>query len=276
MPIATQTGQFDTEATALLALESSGATCSVAACLPSGQWLLATDSGQNNHAAALTLLVQEVLEGLSLKVADLGAIAVSIGPGSYTGLRIGLSAAKGLSLGAGIPILPIPSLRAIALGIRKGTEMAQTAHPGESGRLAPQLSSAATLSPQSTFYLPLIDARRLECYAQLYNADIAPLGEPFPLILPEWLPSIPAGANVHYGGSGAAKAESYFAQHGWVKSPYTEASALEVLQLARTDYGRISFPDPAYLEPLYLKEFQASQPKPSVLDTLVGHGPTGL
>ena len=266
MPITTQTGRFDTGATALLALESSGATCSVAACLPSGQWLLATDGG----------LVQEVLEGLSLKVADLGAIAVSIGPGSYTGLRIGLSAAKGLSLGAGIPILPIPSLRAIALGIRKGTGMVEPVHRGEREPSAPQLSSAATLSPQNTFYLPLIDARRLECYAQLYNADIAPLGEPFPLILPEWLPSIPAGANVYYGGSGAAKAESYFAQHGWVKSPYTEASALEVLQLARTDYGRISFPDPAYLEPLYLKEFQASQPKPSVLDTLVGHGPAGL
>lgn len=276
MPIATQTGRFDTEATALLALESSGATCSVAACLPNGQWLLATDSGQNNHAAALTLLVQEVLEGLSLKVADLGAIAVSIGPGSYTGLRIGLSAAKGLSLGAGIPILPIPSLRAIALGIRKGTGMVEAVHRGKREPSAPQLSSAAALSPQNTFYLPLIDARRLECYAQLYNTDIAPLGEPFPLILPEWLPSTPAEANVHYGGSGAAKAESYFAQHGWVKSSYTEASALEVLQLARTDYGRISFPDPAYLEPLYLKEFQASQPKPSVLDALAGRSPAGL
>ena len=276
MPIATQTGRFDTEATALLALESSGATCSVAACLPSGQWLLATDSGQNNHAAALTLLVQEVLDGLSLKVADLEAIAVSIGPGSYTGLRIGLSAAKGLSLGAGIPILPIPSLRAIALGIRKEAEMAQSAHRDEHGHLASPVPSAAALSPQNAFYLPLIDARRLECYAQLYNADVAPLGDPFPLILPEWLPSIPAGANVHYGGSGAAKAESYFAQHGWVKSPYTEASALEVLQLARTDYGRISFPDPAYLEPLYLKEFQASQPKPSVLDALAGRSPAGL
>ena len=154
--------------------------------------------------------------------------------------------------------------------------MAQTAHRDERGLLAPKLPSAATLSPQNTFYLPLIDARRLECYAQLYNADVAPLGDPFPLILPEWLPSVPAGANVHYGGSGAAKAESYFAQHRWVKSPYTEASALEVLQLARTDYGRISFPDPAYLEPLYLKEFQASQPKPSVLDGLVGRGPAGL
>ena len=205
MPIATQTGRFDTEATALLALESSGATCSVAACLPSGQWLLATDSGQNNHAAALTLLVQEVLEGLSLKVADLGAIAVSIGPGSYTGLRIGLSAAKGLSLGAGIPILPIPSLRVIALGIRKGTGMVEAVHRGEREPSAPPSSSAATHTPKNEFYLPLIDARRLECYAQLYNTDIAPLGEPFPLILPEWIPSIPAGANVYYGGSGAAK-----------------------------------------------------------------------
>ena len=163
MPITTQTGRFDTGATALLALESSGATCSVAACLPSGQWLLATDGGQNNHAAALTLLVQEVLEGLSLKVADLGAIAVSIGPGSYTGLRIGLSAAKGLSLGAGIPILPIPSLRAIALGIRKGTGMVEPVHRGEREPSAPQLSSAATLSPQNTFYLPLMLRAAVQC-----------------------------------------------------------------------------------------------------------------
>lgn len=187
------------------------------------------------HAEKLLLLVDEVFEKAALSFGDLDAVAVSQGPGSYTGLRIGVSTAKGIAYGLDIPLIGINTLQAMAAS--------QPLNQGE-------------------FVVAVLDARRMEVYTQTFgyaNQEITSIAA---LVLEEGVfASILEKGRVYFVGDGAEKVKAY-AQHpnavfsgSWEQS----LSAKNMGQLAFEKFLRQDLEDLAYFVPNYLKEFKALQ-----------------
>lgn len=187
------------------------------------------------HAEKLLLLVDEVFEKAELSFGDLDAVAVSQGPGSYTGLRIGVSTAKGIAYGLDIPLIGINTLQAMAAS--------QPLNQGE-------------------FVVAVLDARRMEVYTQTFgyaNQEITSIAA---LVLEECVfASILEKGRVYFVGDGAEKVKAY-AQHpnavfsgSWEQS----LSAKNMGQLAFEKFLRQDLEDLAYFVPNYLKEFKALQ-----------------
>ena len=135
----------------ILQIETATAVCSCALSL-NGETIALRELNQANvHIEKLTLLIEEVLEAAGRTLKDLNAVAVSMGPGSYTGLRIGVSTAKGLCYALDIPLLAVSTLDAMASGFLEK-------HP--------DLQNEALICP-------MIDARRREVYSAVYAADLS-------------------------------------------------------------------------------------------------------
>lgn len=213
----------------ILMLETATAVCSVG--LARNGILLAlreTDQGLV-HGELLASFIQELFQSTGLRPADLSGVAVSMGPGSYTGLRVGLSTAKGIALGTGVPLIPLSTLQVLGQALLRS-------HPGR-------------------WVMPAIDARRQEVYAALYN----PVGEevkpPHPLVLDQigaedWLPgeSLP----VLCGGDGAAKASLIWGK-ALAEDSGLRCSARHLSEPAYLAWSTGQFGDLAQTEPLYLK-----------------------
>jgi tRNA threonylcarbamoyladenosine biosynthesis protein TsaB len=223
----------------ILCIETGTDTCSVA--LTSGGILTAIREthGERDHAAKVAVYAEEILHETGLRPKDLTAIAVSRGPGSYTGLRIGVSFAKGLCHGLGIPLIGIGSLASLC-------EQART--------------DIGSFSPTVTL-IPMIDARRMEVYGQVFDAEGTPLTEPEAWIidetsLTEWRDK----GRVHIFGSGADKCREALP---WAHYMDVRPSARGMIPLAAGALAGGTFEDTAYFEPFYLKDFvvTASQKK---------------
>ncbi len=231
----------------IICLETSGPVCSVALCSPDEVVGTRESSDERSHASRLTVFVQELLGEAGIKAADLSAVAVSKGPGSYTGLRIGVSAAKGIAYGASIPLIGIETTLSMFYGIR------------EEERLRFGLGGDSLL-------IPAIDARRMEVYYSvltsggeiLKNVTAEIIGE-------ESFSDIPEGIRVLVFGDGATKCsnvmrrpDTEFFGDFRVSAEYMHKPAYEAL-------SRHRFEDVAYFEPFYLKDFITSQPKKNIL-----------
>ena len=131
----------------ILNIDTSTSVCSVALAKDGKVIAIKENNEGLNHSVLLGTYIHEVLQEHALEVQDLDAVAVSMGPGSYTGLRIGVSLAKGLCFGAGKPLIAIPTLQALALAV------------------SAQLKEEA-------LYCPMIDARRMEVYAAVYDRGL--------------------------------------------------------------------------------------------------------
>ena len=140
----------------ILYIETATDVCSVALSKGSEIIGLKEEAGGNNHAKHLLPFVDEVLKQAGVSMTEINGVAVSIGPGSYTGLRIGVSTAKGIAYTAGIPVMAVSSLESIAQGAK--TLWA------ESSSEQPQI-------------IPMIDARRMEVFTTRYDFDMNPLEE---------------------------------------------------------------------------------------------------
>lgn len=189
---------------------------------------------QHDHAAWLHPAIHELLQNNNLEAGQLDAIAVTIGPGSYTGLRIGLSAAKGLCYALSKPLITVSTLEVLAsLAIDE----------------ADQLIS------------PVIDARRMEIFTALYNKDLQLIREPGALVLQhDSFSDILSDQQVLFCGNAVTKMQPL------ITSPNASFTnkASTALHLAPLAYQRFTsglFADLAYTEPLYLKEFYFPQPK---------------
>jgi tRNA threonylcarbamoyladenosine biosynthesis protein TsaB len=217
---------------------------------------LRESAGERDHAARVAVFTDEVLaeSGVAsvaggrgngrgrgrgefgrakLSPGDLSAVAVSKGPGSYTGLRIGVSFAKGLCYGLGVPLIGVGSLAALCAIARR--------------------SRAAGGLPLGGLLIPMIDARRMEVYGQVFDASGTALTEPEAWIidqdsLAEWHSRGP----VTIFGSGAAKCRELLP---WADFIEVEASARGMIPLACEAFAAGRFEDVAYFEPLYLKDF---------------------
>src|SRR6476619_492243 len=146
----------------LLSLETSSPVCSVALHRLDGGALLGQSELRldKSHSTHLTVLIEQLLANTGHQLADLAAVAVSDGPGSYTGLRIGAAAAKGLCFALDIPLVAVSTLRALAAQV-----------------------AAGTARPENFLFCPMLDARRQEVYAALYTHDGQEVLAPTPLIL---------------------------------------------------------------------------------------------
>ena len=226
----------------LLSLETSSPICSVALhALATGHLLGQSELRlDKSHSTHLTVLVQQLVENTGHRLADLAAVAVSDGPGSYTGLRIGAAAAKGLCFALDVPLLAVGTLPALAHQVAARVPM-----------------------PAAYLYAPMLDARRQEVYTALYQADGREVLAPNNLVLtPEALAEHLAAQPVLFFGSGAPKFQPLVGDNSHALFlPGVQPSAVSTGELALAAHHRHEFQDVAYYEPFYLKEVYTTTPK---------------
>lgn len=234
----------------ILCIETGTDICSAGLALDGRTVSLRESSAERNHAAQLAVFVQEMLEGYGLEADRLSAVAVSKGPGSYTGLRIGVSLAKGLCYGLGVPLLAVGSLDSLVAVAREDYEA------GILGIRKDEWEQA--------LLCPMIDARRMEVYAQVFDTSGRALSPVQAQVIgPDSFGSYTAGGRkLLIFGSGAAKCEGIIpgARHIDVTASARglAAAAQRLLEQGRTE-------SVAYFEPFYLKDFVAGAPKKKLL-----------
>lgn len=213
----------------ILNLETASTNCSVSVARK-GKMLACKEhnSASYSHSEQLHVFIREVLEGTSLSLVDLDAIAVSKGPGSYTGLRIGVSAAKGLCYALDIPLIATPTLKCLAL----------------------------QKAIKSGYIVPVLDARRMEVYASVFDARYKELQPTRAVIINEdsFLEYAEQG-NVYLVGSGAAKCSEVLTHPNFNFDPSLVPSSKNMCQISYERYKANDFEDVAYFEPYYLKDF---------------------
>ena len=229
----------------ILNIETSTDVCSVAL-TSEGQVLEHRENYEGQtHATLLSQYVQECLQYARSRELKIDAVAVSIGPGSYTGLRIGLSEAKGLAFGLDVPLIGVNTLQLL-------TVSAMFNHFIDEERLV---------------YVPMIDARRMEVFTAAYTPALEALVEPQAMILDEhsFEDLLNQGYMLVIMGNGSDKACQVLTSWRVRHIAGIKPVALEMMVLAEKDFREGRFIDVAYSTPLYLKEFQATKPKNPIL-----------
>ena len=224
----------------ILYIETATDVCSVA--LSKGAEIigLKEEAGGNNHAKHLLPFVDEVLKQAEASMTDINGVAVSIGPGSYTGLRIGVSTAKGIAYTAGIPVMAISTLESIAQG-------AKTLWSGT--------------STETVQIIPMIDARRMEVFTTRYDFDIRSLEEISSKIVDEnTFAELLSKEKVLFCGNGMPKCKEILSAFPNAKFMDATISAKNMLPAALRKWQKQEFEDVAYFEPFYLKEYVAAKP----------------
>jgi tRNA threonylcarbamoyladenosine biosynthesis protein TsaB len=198
-----------------------------------------------NHAALLSDFIKGCLDFIAEKEIKLEAVAVSMGPGSYTGLRIGLSEAKGLCYALDIPLIGVSTLELMATRVMFSTD---------------------SVDPDSIL-VPMIDARRMEVYTAAYDFGLNAMLEPQPLILDEnsYADVLATGRPVLFFGDGMEKSKAVITAPNATFVDGVDPLAVDMVALAERDYAQRKFIDLAYSVPAYLKEFQATTPRNKVL-----------
>ena len=233
----------------ILNIETSTEVCSVAL-TSEGQVL---DHRENydgqTHATLLSQYVKEMLDYARTREMTVDAIAVSIGPGSYTGLRIGLSEAKGLAFGLNVPLIGVNTLQLLTVSTMFNHFIEEN---GEKG----------------TLYVPMIDARRMEVYTAVYNAALEAVLEPQAMILDEhsFENLLGQGYELVLMGNGSDKARQVLTCDGVRFIEGVKPVAVDMMALAEKAFREQDFIDVAYSTPLYLKEFQATKPRNPILN----------
>lgn len=228
-----------------LGIETSTTNCSVS--LFKGNELLAnkeTNSGYS-HIENLAVDTKAILVESAIGVSDLSGIGVGVGPGSYTGLRIGVSFVKGLALSSQIPIVSFTSLE---LMIAK-------------------VSSIYRNNASSHVYIPMIDARRMEVYCQIYDSDFKPKSEVFAEVLTQesFMGYIGSDTPVCFFGPGSDKylGVNNSVEFEHISNVYPSSKDMSSLIESKISKGMVM--DLAYFEPFYLKNFVAGKPKRLIL-----------
>ena len=194
----------------------------------------ASNDNQKDHAAWLHTAIYEVIKKSGYLISQLEAVAVSIGPGSYTGLRVGLASAKGLCYALQIPLLAINTLEMMALSVKEEA---------------------------TNLICPLIDARRMEVYTAVYDKELREKYSPEAMVIEaNSFSSLLATDKILFCGSGYKKVQAMISSSNALYSD-TISNAAHLAQLSQHYFQLKEFADLAYTEPLYIKEFYTSPRK---------------
>lgn len=220
----------------ILSIETSAAACSVALHNQGRLVDMIQISEPQAHAAKLAVLIDQLLRINKVTKQQLLAVAISSGPGSYTGLRIGTSMAKGVCLGLNIPLINVPTLRSMAHHVFQESKGA--------------------------YLCPMVDARRMEVYCQVFDNDLEPVNAAEPVIVDtDSFRELLHQQKVLFFGDGAAKCKSVIIHENaeFVDGVYPKASL--VGEVAWEEFQKSSFADLIEFTPFYLKEFVAKKAK---------------
>lgn len=222
----------------IICLETATNLCSVALCNDAGVIALRESNDLKSHASMLTVFINEILKEAGIKAGQLDAVAVSKGPGSYTGLRIGVSVAKGIAYASSVPLIAIDTTLSMFHGATR----------------------------KSTLYCPMLDARRMEVYYAVYNTR----GETVrnisaQIITEDTFNDIPLTEDVLIFGDGAAKCREVIKRPNIQFDDNFRMSASHMYIPAIQSLRDRHFEDVAYFEPFYLKDFITSTPRKNIL-----------
>jgi len=226
----------------ILNIETSTTICSVSIA-KDGKKIIGKESNEKNaHSKILTVFIEEVFKEANLKVKDVDAVAVSKGPGSYTGLRIGVSAAKGIAYGANKPLISVSTLLNMAYGAKQVLKI-----------------------NKDDLFAPMIDARRMEVYTQLFDYELNSLNKINAKIIDEqsFLAEL-ENHKIHFFGDGAIKCKDIIKHENAIFYEDYHPSADYMIAFSEKAFNENNFEDVAYFEPFYLKDFVATIPKKNI------------
>ena len=217
----------------ILCLETATPSCSVAL-VHNGEVLACEEDPKGqNHSEKITLFIDSVMKKANISYNDLDAVAVSMGPGSYTGLRIGVSTAKGICYAVSKPLIAVETLHAMAYG-----------------------------GKYNGILIPMIDARRMEVYAAIFDENINKIKDTEAVIIDEnSFADLKKDHHLYLFGDGADKCAELFANDDKItviKDFYCSAKYMNTI--AQQKFNNKDFVDVAYFEPFYLKDFVPGTP----------------
>lgn len=222
----------------ILNIETSTQVCSASLSLNGNIIDIKENFEDKSHASLLTVFIEELLHNNNFKPEQLSAVSISEGPGSYTGLRIGVSVAKGICYAKNIPLIAVNTLQAMAL------------------------MASQVINDKNSLLCPMIDARRMEVYSAIFNADLSLHRKIVAEIIDENSYNTELNNNkIAFFGNGADKCRHYLSQPNaqFIEGIYPSAKFMA--PLAQKAFDEKHFRDMAYFEPFYLKDFVATIPK---------------
>lgn len=231
----------------ILCLETATALCSVALCDKTGAIALRESNEGKSHASLLTVFINDLLKETGIKINELDAVAVSKGPGSYTGLRIGVSAAKGIAYASSIPLIGVETTLSMFHGFfAEVKNKYQITH--------------------NDLFCPVLDARRMEVYYSLFD----PNGRSIRSIRAEIMDKnsfcdFHESKRIFFFGDGTVKCKEIIKRKNVVFDNNFRISASYMHGPANESFTEHRFEDIAYFEPFYLKDFITSKPVKNIL-----------
>lgn len=222
----------------ILNIETATKNCSVSLSVDGVMIALKeVNDGGYSHAENLHVFIEELLQENQIEVSQLSAIAVGKGPGSYTGLRIGVSAAKGIAYALEVPLISVDTLASLA----------------------------HTISVEDGKIVPMLDARRLEVYTKIFDVNYNEIVKTQAKIIDEhsFVDELKE-AKLYFLGDGAAKCKEYIQSENAIFVADKYPSAKEMVGLSYQKYLKNDFEDVAYFEPFYLKDFVVTPAKKKI------------
>jgi len=222
----------------ILNIETATEVCSVALARDGKLISIRESSDGFTHAENITVFISEIIQEAGISLKELDAVAVSKGPGSYTGLRIGVSTAKGLCFALEKPLISVPTLEALTFGAQKRIQILKL--------------------QASSLFCPMLDARRMEVYCAVYDEKLNEVEKTSAEIITEnsFEKYLASGA-VYFFGNGAAKCKSAITHANANFVDGINASAASMISFSEKFFREKKFEDTAYFEPFYLKDFVA-------------------
>ncbi|MEI7526483.1 MAG: tRNA (adenosine(37)-N6)-threonylcarbamoyltransferase complex dimerization subunit type 1 TsaB [Mariniphaga sp.] len=232
----------------ILNIESSTEVCSVSLALDGKEINLRENTDGQNHAMLLTVFINELFEESKVTADKLDAVAVSGGPGSYTGLRIGVSVAKGICYGSKLPLIAVTSLEAMADYVIRNLEKIHA------------------VNNDQILFCPMIDARRMEVFTAFYNKNCKLIrGIQADIIDHQSYFEYLENNIVLFFGNGSSKCRETINHPNALFIPDIITSSRYMIPLSEREFKSLLFSDVAYYEPFYLKDFVATVPLKNII-----------
>lgn len=242
----------------ILNIETATTVCSVSLAKDGKLLSIKEQNGDYSHAENLTLFIEDVCKQANVSLPQVDAIAVSKGPGSYTGLRIGVSTAKGLCYSLDKPLIAVDTLRYMALAVSFRDVTLSVSPRAES-----KGEGNTDENRKTSLFCPMLDARRMEVYCAIYNSEGNVIKETTAEIIDEnSFSTFLSEHTIYFFGDGSAKCKETFSKNpNAIFIDDVVPSAKDMIALSEKAYNEMRFEDIAYFEPFYLKDFVAGKKK---------------